>query len=743
MTESGTSVSRVTSSGSTVRPWLLLGALVLGLSGVTAIWVSIDRRPPEWDHANHLERAVDCYRILSEPGRGRLREILEATAFYPPVTTCAAGLLYFLFPVAPLTAQVVMLGFLALGVVSVFLLGRRLLDTGAGLLAAFLLSTAPFVVFSLTNFHLDLPLTGMVAFSLYLLMRTEDFSRTGWSLAFGITAGIGMLTKPPFVVYLLPPLLWVVWRTARFRQEGGRTARLGRLAAALVAATALALPWYGPRLIGLPLQLMNRSFKNAAIEQKAATFSPEGILHYPTMFPTQFGLLAVALFLWGLWALRRERAARAFLWIAALGPFVVFILIQNKNLRYTLPMLPAAALVAAAGARSLRPALRHGVTWACVALGALQVSMTAFALPAPPTLPGFGLPMVFVRRPDPADWQQARILGDIKRESGNQPVTVAVVPNYEYFSVSNFRYEAVRLGLPFRMIGAWWWGPPVGVDFVVVKTGSQGAPWTAERLEGITRVVEGGDPYLAEVFPVVGRYTLPDGSVGSLRRRRIPALADWAPARVAARLAEAPASLLRTNVRDPVGLRVTLDYRPDAILRGEVEHVRLTAESAAVGEIERHDRSPLTLRDIRVAVDGLVFNPRRLVETGELEVLDVGALRLEHAVVTQADLDQLLRGQPAGTGVEVGLGDGAADVRVTRLGPAIAARVQLASSSGDRPLALAVDRVRIAGIPVPDILAAWIVRHFDPTLALRRLPTLVTVPAVRIRPGRIEIGERQ
>jgi len=91
------------------------------------------------------------------------------------------------------------------------------------------------------------------------------------------------------------------------------------------------------------------------------------------------------------------------------------------------------------------------------------------------------------------------------------------------------------------------------VDFVVVKTGSQGPPWTAERLERITRAVTGGDPYLAEAFPVVGRYTLPDGSVGSLRRRRIPGLAGWPPAGVAARLAEAPAALLRANVRDPEG----------------------------------------------------------------------------------------------------------------------------------------------------------------------------------------------
>jgi len=82
-------------------------------------------------------------------------------------------------------------------------------------------------------------------------------------------------------------------------------------------------------------------------------------------------------------------------------------------------------------------------------------------------------------------------------------------------------------------------------------------------------------------------------------------------------------------------------------------------------------------------------------------------------------------------------------VRVTRLGPVITARVRLDPSAVDRPLALMVDRVRVSGIPVPDLLAGWIVRQFDPTLALRRLPALVTVAAVRIQPGRIEIGQRQ
>ncbi len=109
-------------------------------------------------------------------------------------------------------------------------------------------------------------------------------------------------------------------------------------------------------------------------------------------------------------------------------------------------------------------------------------------------------------------------------------------------------------------------------------------------------------------------------------------------------------------------------------------------------------------------------------------------------MVTQADLDEFLRGQPAGTGVDVKLGDGAASVRVTRLGPEIEARVQLTPSTSDRPFALAVGRVRVAGLPVPDVLADWIVRQFDPTLALRRLPAAVSLPEIRIQSGRIEIG---
>src|SRR5256712_10422198 len=88
-----------------IRPWPVLVALFGALCLVVTIWVSIDRHPPEWDYANHLERALDCHRTLANPAADRFAEIMGASPFYPPFVICAAGILYFAFLVAALTAQ--------------------------------------------------------------------------------------------------------------------------------------------------------------------------------------------------------------------------------------------------------------------------------------------------------------------------------------------------------------------------------------------------------------------------------------------------------------------------------------------------------------------------------------------------------------------------------------------------------------------------------------------------------------
>jgi hypothetical protein len=45
----------------------------------------------------------------------------------------------------------------------------------------------------------------MVALSLYPLARSESFAAARRSLGLGVIVGLGMLTKPPFAIYVVPP----------------------------------------------------------------------------------------------------------------------------------------------------------------------------------------------------------------------------------------------------------------------------------------------------------------------------------------------------------------------------------------------------------------------------------------------------------------------------------------------------------------------------------------------------------
>src|SRR5258705_11843911 len=78
-------------------------ALAWGVLALVALtWLAIDRRPPEWDHANHLERVVRCAEDLAQRD---LRTILERSSFYPPIVPCAAALVYRLAPSDVAAAQ--------------------------------------------------------------------------------------------------------------------------------------------------------------------------------------------------------------------------------------------------------------------------------------------------------------------------------------------------------------------------------------------------------------------------------------------------------------------------------------------------------------------------------------------------------------------------------------------------------------------------------------------------------------
>jgi hypothetical protein len=96
-------------------------------------------------------------------------------------------------------------------------------------------------------------------------------------------------------------------------------------------------------------------------------------------------------------------------------------------------------------------------------------------------------------------------------------------------------------------------------------------------------------------------------------------------------------------------------------------------------------------------------------------------------------------GQPAGALLSVRLAEGAADVRLTRVPGHARVLVRNGDDAG-APFAFAVQDVRVGGVPVPDFLVSWLARHFDPTPRLRSLPVPVSLGAIHIQPGLLQVG---
>ena len=70
------------------REWAIVGGVYLALVLIAAVWLAVDRTPPEWDHANHLERVVHCAEDLA---RGDVRTIIERSSFSSAGRTMHGG----------------------------------------------------------------------------------------------------------------------------------------------------------------------------------------------------------------------------------------------------------------------------------------------------------------------------------------------------------------------------------------------------------------------------------------------------------------------------------------------------------------------------------------------------------------------------------------------------------------------------------------------------------------------------
>lgn len=444
---------------------LLLVLIFVILSVSTVKWTLNDKTPPAWDCADHISAGYDFYVPLAQGSlKGFTQEFFVEPHYYAPFVHLVTSVMFLLFGVSRLSGIGVNFLSLAILLFSVNWISRMLYSqkpepinhepadspslpddakdkqsaemVTMGVLAALLAACFHFSAWLLHDGFLDYPLMAITALSFALLIKAGDFVKLKDAVIFGVAAAFGMLTKQTFAFFLFLPALYVIIRVLWSRNI---KAILNLTLSGIIIA-AIASVWYAPHLHEvIDIYKVNR--EAAISEHEAPLYSLMSNLYYMHgVISPQIQLIFGFLFFGGLiYSLFRHRKESTMLYLWIVSGLFTFAIVANKDLRYTVPILPAVAIISVCWVGDLRFNFRNKLNLALklapVALIVVWCFVSFFNAQWPADGQGSYIDsprfrwMVFARnyfgfdhKPMPYDWGAPEIIDAVDKDwRENQP----------------------------------------------------------------------------------------------------------------------------------------------------------------------------------------------------------------------------------------------------------------------------------------------------------------------------------
>lgn len=191
----------------------------------SVLWLQLNSVFPNSDTDSHITKSWDYYQILlSNDGLfSKVRRWYLFGTTFPPLPYILSAGAYWVnggFGVrAWLTGSVLI--FWPLMIVYTYRVGALLWNREAGLLAATLVSTSPFVLLIGRKFKPEVPQAALAVMCLYYLFKSDRFAHRWPSWIFGVCMGMALMIKWTMPVYIGGALIYVGALTlARSRREG-------------------------------------------------------------------------------------------------------------------------------------------------------------------------------------------------------------------------------------------------------------------------------------------------------------------------------------------------------------------------------------------------------------------------------------------------------------------------------------------------------------------------------------------
>jgi hypothetical protein len=555
---------------------LIAVALFLLFNAATLVrWVHVDRTPLAWDESIHMRVALDYRERLRT---GSLLDVLRPAYFnYPPLYHLS--LVPFLSHTHDLadTGAYANVAYLTLLGLCVYFIGTRLVGAGPAVVAAVLSVGYPIIADQARFPMIDVPLSALVALCFLCLMKTEDFESGAWSAVFGAALGLATLEKWTAPGYLVGPAIPALFMAFRHRRWKG-------VGVAAVIFLAIILPWYSVNLLALASRIPHL----AKLPPANQVFLPAGLgwTWYLLVLVDQMQLPLLLLFAAGAVLSWRNKAlfrVQLWFWVS----LALFTLLHNRNVRYTMPALPAAALLSVGWLSSKRRAALAGAALLAFGFyGYYQFFPTTWRV----SVAGYPLPLLDHRPASGADWKHRDVIeriAELQKERGHFSKVVAVT-NAPYFHSQTLNISRIAMGVDtFAFKGPSKTRWLEFAEYILYKTGDLGPEFTVGTVKGYADLLANPPPWFRHVYKEAGRWPLPDGSEAVLLQA--------APDPV-----EIDAGLLSFSLDEMVFPRVN-------VRKVNITAVPLSQRDTRVGRLKS-----LTVSGQRIAYDDIVLSDAEL-----------------------------------------------------------------------------------------------------------------------------------
>jgi hypothetical protein len=314
----------------------------------------------------------------------------------------------------------------------------------------------------------------------------------------------------------------------------------------------------------------------------------------------------------------------------ALFPIVVFTFVDNKDLRYTMPSLPAMALITAVVLTQVKNISLRKVLYSFTGMITLATILYNGFIPKPAFLPYFGR----TNHPITQSWSINKILDDIieeaKPEKGEHLV-VRTLTNFAYFQRGAFRDFAAFRELPIVMKGV---KRNVGemTDFLITRSGDFSRQ-SANAINARNLFLK--DPALTKTFKLFRSYPLPDGNKGLLYKFDMEPANDLLGVtnleQIGKQLKVAFANYPIYGVKNGVNMTVSIipTDNPQDIFYGRYKSIRIKADSAVCNKVViknfelLFENVQINIYDLLLNGKFILFNLEKLTPRGTIDFDDL------------------------------------------------------------------------------------------------------------------------